>query len=725
MHKIVNSQNLIISSILIMLVFLAFEPIRSNDFIDYDDIDYLTENPFVQSGITIPSIKWAFTSGHASNWHPLTWLSHMLDITLFGMNPVWHHLHNVLLHTANTVLLFLLLKNMSGAIWRSAFTAMLFGLHPLRAESVAWAAERKDVLCMFFILLTIATYLYYVRQQGISRYLLVIFCFALSLMAKPMAVTLPLLFLLLDIWPLKRLNASRWKFLIAEKIPLLTLTLISCFITFIVQKSGGSVWAMEDLPFLTRLSNAVISYAAYLGKFFWPLQLAVLYPYPDNPAPLKVAVSCILLIMITFLSIRLSRKYPFLITGWLWYLIALVPVIGLVQVGVQAMADRYTYLPSIGICIMVVWSVASLTEKWKYQKIILSGLGGLLALFMLILMQIQLYYWKDSVTLYKHALAVTNDNYVILYNLGNTLARQEQTEEAKHCFYKALEIEPDSVKTHNDLAVLLIKDKQYDEAIQHFHKALSVNPEDAETHNNLGALFITQQQYALAKEHLVRALKANPNLADAHINLAQALEAQKQYDEALKQWQAAIRLNPDNIEAYNKIAFILTRQSKYNEAVQFLFKAAELSPDNAGVYFNLALLFQIQNKEKAAIAAYSQGLKVQPNNPKGLNGLAWILTTTSGPDLRNPTQAVSLAQTACQLSAGKNPEYLKTLAAAYAAASQFDEAVQTAQTAINSANTLGLKSKAEEITRHLHLYRNHQALKDTDNNTEKDPTVSP
>jgi tetratricopeptide (TPR) repeat protein len=618
-QKTSKRQVVLILALLILLVLIAFEPVRHNDFIDYDDPAYITENPNIQSGITAKSAAWAFTAGYQSNWHPLTWLSHMLDIELFGLNPLGHHLHNVALHTASTVLLFLILLNMTGALWPSVFAAMAFGIHPLRVESVAWASERKDTLSMLFFMLTAAAYIYYARKGGILRYGLVVLCFGLGLMAKPMLVTVPLILLILDWWPLNRIQYPAAKLprllsvpgtacpavppgrLIAEKIPLLVLTLIFCIITYNVQQAGGS---MSYIKFYIRVLNALTGYLGYLGKMVWPADLAVLYPYPAYVYPLKPpTISFVVLTLMSAFIVYSIPKRPYLMAGWLWYVVTLIPVIGLVQVGIQSMADRYTYLPSIGIFIALSWTAAHLSAKWRYRKLIFGILGGLIATALAAGTRTQLACWKDTAALFDHTLAVTKNNYMAHYVFGGVLEKQDKL----------------------------------DEAAIHFNKALHLWPE----------------------------------FPEANISMASLLIRRKQFDNAMV----------------------------------YLDKTMEVSPDNPRVYYYKGALFQTQQKFDKAIQAYERTLRLKPDYTAALNNLAWLLATMPDSKIQNPAKAVQLARKGCELTFFRDQNMLDTLAAAYASANQFKEAIETAQKAMDLANAAGQKSKAEEIAGRLQLYQ--------------------
>jgi hypothetical protein len=424
--------------VLVLTTIIAYEPVRHNDFVTYDDDTYVTENPNVNKGISRESILWAFTTLHASNWHPLTWISHMLDCELFGLNPFWHHLTNLLLHIANTIMLFWILKKISGAIWPSAFVAAAFALHPLHVESVAWIAERKDVLSVFFWMLTMIAYVRYAERPDIGRYLLVVLAFCLGLLSKPMLVTLPFVLLLLDYWPLERLQLSQpkkdkiysksksakssyqsapWWLLIMEKIPLLVLSVVSSIITLIAQQKPMAPLEMAPLGF--RISNALLSYISYVGKIFYPSHLAVLYPL--NRIPSWQGVVCFTILFAISMLVVVSRR-GYLIVGWLWYLGTLVPVIGIVQVGLQSMADRYTYLPSIGIFLIAAWGSEEIFSKIRYSRAILTSGAAAVLIVMVLMTRTQLGYWKDKFTLYERAIAVTENNSVMLNNLAWLLA---------------------------------------------------------------------------------------------------------------------------------------------------------------------------------------------------------------------------------------------------------------------------------------------------------------
>ncbi|MBN1516199.1 tetratricopeptide repeat protein [Candidatus Sumerlaeota bacterium] len=598
----------IISAGLAALILIAFEPVRHNSFIAFDDNSYITANPHVQSGFTVDSIVWAFTSGHSSNWHPLTWLSHMLDAQLFGMNPLWHHWHNLALHLIATILLFLILHKMTGAVWPCAFTAMVFGIHPLRVESVAWAAERKDVLSGVFWMLTLAAYYYYVKAGGVVRYLLVALCLALGLMAKPMLVSLPLILLLLDFWPLGRVrefivdadekaNAMPLRKLIVEKIPLLLLVLISCVVTYLVQRHGKST--SPDLAMVYRVLNAMNSCTAYLGKVVYPVDLALLYPQPQHLPLWKPAASAVILVLITAFVIMQRFRRPYLAAGWFWYLIALAPVIGIVQVGAQSMADRYTYLPAIGLSMMAAWGAAELSARWRRQQAILSILCAGIALAMIMGTRAQLRYWTDSVTLFEHALAVTEDNYPMHHSLGFALAEQGRLDEAAKHFVQALKIWPEA-KLDVELANLMIKQKKYDDALDLLRDVIKEEPDNSLAYYNMGIAYQLQEKFGAAAAAYEQAVRLDRNNAKAFNNLGVLKAQQGLIDEAAECFRECLRGAPYNATAHRQLASMLLMQGRNDEAAAQCRAALKINPRDAEANFFLAYALRMTGKPDEA-----------------------------------------------------------------------------------------------------------------------------
>lgn len=517
-NKVLNIRcDLLICLFLILATLSVYWQVRDYAFVNFDDNAYIYENPYVRAGLTRESIAWAFTAAHSSNWHPLTWLSHMLDVQLYGLNPGQHHLTNVLLHILNTLLLFFLLRRMTRALWPSCFVAALFALHPLHVESVAWVAERKDVLSTFFWVLTLHYYVRYVERPGRTAYLTTILLFIMGLMSKPMVVTLPFVLLLLDYWPLRRFSISDCRFpaeeqeksktcprirpgiknlssaqtgdqktKIIEKFPFFALSAASSVVTFLVQQSAGATASMDIYPFYVRLANALVSYITYIVKMVYPYQLAVFYPHPGMRPWWEIAGASLLLISITVFVIRYAKSHPYLIVGWLWYMGTLVPVIGLVQVGLQAMADRYTYIPLIGLFIMIAWGVPDLAQKWRYGKLTMVTTAAVFVSLFTAASWLQTQHWTNSVTLFQHSLEITQGSYKVHANLGNALARQGRLKEALKHYSQALRILPDmAAEVHNNIGAALIYNRKFKAAKPHIQEALRLAPGHVKAHKNL------------------------------------------------------------------------------------------------------------------------------------------------------------------------------------------------------------------------------------------------
>jgi len=574
---------LMICIVLTIAILIAFWQVTQCDFTNYDDPAYITENDHIQNGLTMAGIRWAFTTDYAENWHPLTWLSHMLDVQLFGLRPRWHHLTNLLFHLANTLLLFFVLNRMTNALWKSAFVAALFALHPLHVESVAWVAERKDVLSAFFWMLTLGAYGYYVERPKVQRYLLVVVFFVLGLMSKPMLVTLPFVLLLLDYWPLRRLEQTtsveqkgksgkkrpaghdmkadkpadyqpQWAVIrprLWEKIPLIALAALSSIVTFLVQQKGGAVASFEAIPVGVRIANAVVSYVAYIGQMIWPHDLAVLYPHPVLLPPWQVFGSAILLIAVTITAIWHARRNPHMAVGWLWYAGTLVPVIGIVQVGLQARADRYTYLPQIGLFIMAAWGVSDLSKNWRHRKEVLFAASSVILLCLCIVTRTQVRYWQNSITLFGHALQVTENNYTAYYNRGTALAKRGDYQQAIGDYDKVIEINPTYKEAYNNRGNAYASLGNYRQAIENYDKALEINPKHITAYNNRGNAYLLLGNNRQAIGNYDKALKIDPNYAEAYYNRGHAYANLGNDKQALEDWKTAARLG--YISAQNRL----------------------------------------------------------------------------------------------------------------------------------------------------------------------------
>ena len=669
---------------LVISILCVYWPVRHYSFVNYDDRQYVTGNYHVQAGLTLENIRWSFTATRASNWHPMTWLSHMLDCWMYGMNPGHHHMTNVLLHVLNTLLLFIIFKRISGSRWKSAFVAALFALHPLHVESVAWVAERKDVLSTFFWMLALLSYASYVENPKLGRYLLLILFYILGLMAKPMIVTFPCVLLLLDYWPLKRFrlrptvveNPAKQKpfyfGLIWEKIPLFILSFASSIVTYLVQKNSGAVSSLVSIPFHVRIANALISYVGYIGKMLWPHNLAVLYPYPSSIAFWKIIGAGVFLIMVSVFVFRVLKSKPYLAVGWLWYLGTLVPVIGIVQVGSQALADRYTYVPLIGIFIMIAWGISDLASKRRYRKFGLFTVAASILSLLIITSRMQVSYWSDSVTLFEHTIHVTGENSIAQLDLGEALAEKGHVEKAAIHYKDALKISPDLAGAHFNIGVYFREKGKLDEAVNHFSKVL----------------------------------QSKPGSADALYELGDTLERKGNVSGAVEHYLEAIKLRPGYAKAYNNLGVILASQGKAEGAIRFFAKALRINPGYAGAHYNLGKIYANLNDPEKAISHYKKAVQLDPNMIQALYHLSWMLSTVEDDKYRNGKEAVNLAEKLCKITQFRQPLALDALAAAYAETGQFNEAIFTAKKAHKMALIQGPGSLARGLEQRLKLYRN-------------------
>jgi Tfp pilus assembly protein PilF len=598
---------------LVITTLAVYWQVRDYEFVGYDDVRYVTKNPRVQGGLSLEGIIWAVTSKSVGNWHPLTWLSHMLDVQLYGMKAGGHHLTNVFFHIGNTLLLFLIFRRMTGALWRSAFIAALFALHPLHVESVVWVAERKDVLSTFFWMLTMGAYVWYVERRGFLRYLLVLLFFILGLMAKPMLVTLPFVLLLIDYWPLNRFQFGQSSGggskkqrslalrLVWEKIPLLALAAASSVVTLIVQQTWGAVSSFSAYPLNIRLANAMVSYVGYIGKMVWPSNLAVLYPHPGSLPAWQIAGACLFLVFTSFAVIRAVRRQPWFAVGWLWFIGTLIPVIGLVQVGSQAMADRYTYVPLIGIFIIVAWGLPELVSGWRYRKVAISTMAVACLSILMATTWLQVRHWKNSIVLFERALAVTDNNYVLHNNLGVAFFLQRKVGKAIDQFREAMKINPGFVDAPINVAIALANKGKMDEAIGYFSEALKINPDSDKAHINMGVALEKLGRTADAIHHYSEALRINPEFDEAHNNLGVALASQEKFDEAIDHYFEALRINPRSAEVHNNLGSALFRKGKINEAVVHFQEALRIRRGFEKASNNLAKALAFQKRMTKAV----------------------------------------------------------------------------------------------------------------------------
>ena len=618
-------------------------------FINYDDPLYVTDNALVRKGFTWEGIRWAFTAVAAANWHPLTWLSHMLDVSLFSLDPGFHHLVNLLFHLFNTALLFIALKAMTGACWRSAFVAALFALHPLHVESVAWIAERKDVLSTFFGLLAIGAYCRYARSPGWRKFLPVAIFFSLGLMAKPMLVTLPLVLLLMDFWPLGRLKPSlpeassdpapageRKKTkkmktrppapesakrrgtgsphlaIVTEKIPLILLSALSSSITLYAQHQGGAVSTIDAYPVGTRIANALASYFLYLAKMFWPANLAVYYPFVKDIPVWQVLAGALLLIAVTFAAVRTARRFPYLLFGWLWYLITLLPVIGIVQVGEAAMADRYTYITLIGPFVAVSWGVYDLAAQLTRGKEAVAAAGLIVVIALAAATFTQAGTWKNSATLFRHALAVTENNFMAHTNLAVALIDEGRLDEALPHLETAAKIRPDFPNARYNLGVIRMRQGEDDEAMGHFKAALRSDPNFTRASYYGGLLHLQRGESAEAVQYFQKALAGGGPDPQVFTALADSLAMSSRYVEALYYYERALTLNPEAVEVRYNAARILIAMGRVDEAIGHLREAVRIMPDYARAHNNLGSALLMQKRLEEAVYHFQEAVRIDP-----------------------------------------------------------------------------------------------------------------
>jgi tetratricopeptide (TPR) repeat protein len=626
--------------VLAAITFAVFGQTLAHEFINYDDDVYVYDNPMVARGLTLKGLVWAFFF-HAYNWHPLTWLSHMLDCQLYGLHPSGHHLTNVLLHTATVIALFLVLRQMTGALWRSAFVAALFAIHPLRVESVAWVAERKDVLSGLFFMLTIGAYARYARRPwSPARYGLVMLLFALGLMCKPMLVTLPVVLLLLDYWPLQRTESAGS--LVMEKLPLLALSAASCVATLLAQNKVIQSTEAFSLP--VRLVTALLACKGYLAQMVYPAGLAVFYPFPHNGLPVReAAMDGTLLAVISAAALWQRRKQPWLLVGWIWYLVMLLPVVGVIQVGGQAHADRYTHLPQIGICVAITWLVA----QWRVSRAALGMLmAGVLALFMVCAWQ-QTAYWQNSETLWTYTLACTMDNDIAHNNLGNALLQTGKVDAAINCFQQALQIRPDFAEARNNLGNALLQTGKVDEAITCFQQALQIRPDFAEAHDNLGYALLQKGKVDEAIAHCQRALQIKPDDAEACVNLGNALFRKGRVDDAIAQYQKALQIKPGLAMAHNNLGNALLQTGKVDAAINCFQQALQIRPDFAEAHDNLGNALLQTGKVDEAITHCQRALQIKPDDAEACVNLGNALFRKGRVD-----DAIAQYQKALQIKPG-------------------------------------------------------------------------
>lgn len=734
-------------SLLVLVIGVVFGQTSGFDFVNYDDDTDVYENRLIQGDLTLRGLLTVFTDGGVQSTMPLTCISHMLVWHLGGHGAAVHHLTNVFLHAAAAVLLLLVLWRMTGHLWPSAFVAAVFAVHPLRVESVAWVTERKDVLSGFLFMVTLAAYLRYVRQGfSVARYLAVLLCLIVGLAAKPMAVTLPFVLLLLDYWPLGRSNDRKPDVsvrlsvpmrLIIEKIPMLVIAGLCCVLT-VHGRTAGALAANQQYSVGWRIGNALISYAAYLGQFLFPLGLAPCCPRRPVLPPWQVAAAVLLLVSITAVAVGWRRQRPYLLVGWLWYVGMLVPVIGLVQFGGQAEADRFTYLPQIGLAMALAWAATDAYRTWPRFRRIWVTAAACTVISLSISAWRQTSYWRDSETLWTRTLACTSQNAQAHNNFGGALVNCGRIEEAMRHFQKATEIDPGYAKAHSNFGSALANCGRIEEAMPHFQKAVEIDPTCAEAHNGLGSVLSALGCEEAAERHLQKALEIDANYAEAHNNLGSMLMRYGRVDEAVAEFRRALQLKPGSAEFHCNLGLTLRSLGRLDEAAAEFRRTLQLKPGFGEAHGNLGGILYLQDKLAEAMGHFQEHLELNPTSEMArqnfalavgrlrgppealahwrwwidfypddtelLSGAAWQLAAGADGSLRNGKEAVDLALRAVELTGEQDPTVLGTLAAAYAEAGQYSDAVQTARRAADLAMRQKKPELAESIKTAVRLY---------------------
>jgi len=650
-----SRRDLLLAFFLASAVLLAYAGVGAHGFVNFDDPEYVYENRPVVSGLTAESVRWAFTAVHSANWHPLTWLSHMLDAHLFGLDAGWHHRTNVALHALATVCLFAALRAMRLSPWRSAFVAALFALHPRNVESVAWISERKDVLSAVFWTAAMWAYARYARRTSLPRYLAVLALFVCGLLAKPMVVTLPAALLLLDVWPLRRLRVAGVgseeilgdgqsadggargapprapAALVVEKLPLFAVALAAAVVTFLAQRSSGAVATLDALPLAYRLQNAVVVYVAYLRSLLWPADLAVFYPYRTPLPTAEVVLSIVVLLGLSAAAWWTRRTRPYLLVGWLWFLGTLVPVIGIVKAGDQAMADRFTYLPAIGIFLAATWLVADTAARHALARRALAPAALVALLACLVATRAQVAVWRDSVTLFEHALAVTSRNHLAHLNLSAALVEGGRADAAVEHAEAAAALRPDSAKALTTLGIALAATGRPDAARDAYERALRAEPDSTLAWLGFGVLLAERAQWADAERAYDEVLRRDPQHAKAHAGLGFVFASQGRAADAIAEYRAALAIDPGQLQAHNGLALALEESGDSAAALRVLASAVALAPDEPRLRLNYAAMLRVNGRTREAEQQYGELLRREPQNPQARAALD-DLHATSGRD---------------------------------------------------------------------------------------------
>lgn len=705
-------------------IFVVFWPLTRAEFINYDDPDYVTNNLHVR-GLSGPNISWAFHSLFIY-WQPLTWLSYMVDYDLYGLKAAGFHLTNLVLHIGNSLVLFLFLKRATGTHWRSLLVTALFAIHPLHVETVAWISERKGVLSSLFWFLALVAYERYARRPGAGRYLIVVVCFALGLMAKSMLVTFPFMLLLLDWWPLRRFRISphiatdrqgekkqaspgfarkSLGFLLLEKVPFLALSAVSAALTLLAQRQADALVTLQSLPLADRLANSLKAYGTYLIQTLWPIDLVVFYPRTERWVAWPFAVVAAAVLGISVLAFVWMRRRPHLFVGWFWFLGLLVPVSGLLQAGDQSVADRYTYVPLVGLFILAVWEVAKFAGNNPFVLRAIAGLGVAVVTACGVATSRQVQHWQSTQTLFEHAFRVDPDNPQVCAVVGSLRSADGRYDDAIRLFEHALRLNPKQSDAHVHLGLTLEKQNKLGEAVVHYVEAIRIKPSYVEARLLLGLALSRQGKPSDAVEQFEAALRLRPDSAAAHNNLAMALYAQGRADEAIAHLETALRIDPRLATAHENFAIALQAKGDPAQAAAHLRAALAVAPQSVATHLNLASILFSQGQTAEALDHLREAVQLEPDRAEWLNNLAWILATHPDAAFRNGAEAVRLADKACRLTDFKRAIFVGTLAAAQAETGNFDDAIRTAQMAHDLATAAGEKALAETNLKLIELYR--------------------
>jgi len=710
-------------------IFVIYSHTTDHSFISFDDRLNITGNPHVRSGLSIQNVKWAFTftqKGDRHYWHPLTSISHMLDCHFFGLNPLGHHLSNISLHIINTLLLYILFFKMTTTRWKSALIAALFALHPLNVESVIWVAERKNVLSTLFWFLTMLAYTGFAKERTILRYLLVFICMLFGLLCKPILVTLPFVLLLLDFWPLKRINfhflksgtinpypsINQFVILFIEKLPLFALSTFWVYLSSLSMGRLGVIIPSEAVPMNLRLANALVSYVKYLWKMIWPFNLSIFYPFPSKMLPLwQLSGAIFFIILITLTSIWVIRKKPWLTVGWLWYLGTLFPVIGLVQNGLwPEMADRWTYVPLIGIFIMIIWEIPDLHRGWSTRKTLHIAITTCFLFLFICLSTIQVTYWRNNRTLYEHAINVTTDNAVAYNNLGSALTKNGKIDAGIESFRKAIEIFPKFKQANYNLGRVLAAGQKKAEAKYFLKKALKIDPMFVEAYNNLGAIFMMEGNLEQAAESFSKALKLNPNLVYAHYNLGILMTKQGKTDEAFKHLSEAVKLKPDFSIAINKLNLIKKSRKNLEAKINRIKLQLILNPKDPFLHYKLGVIYKKHYRLDEALDQFQMAFSLKPDFIQALNNIALIYF-----ERKDYNKAIHVFHKALELQPANNVFYYN-IGCLYSIQNKKNQSVEYLQKAVENGYDNLLKLRKDKDLENIRSMPEYKKLLEKLNN---------